>query len=68
MHKKVWIAAGDIVLVGLRDYQDDKADVILKIIPGQSVVGIVVTATRRSAATYHLHNFTELMARGAASP
>jgi translation initiation factor 1A len=23
MHKKVWIAAGDIVLVGLRDYQDD---------------------------------------------
>ena len=30
MHKKVWIAAGDIVLVGLRDYQDDKADVILK--------------------------------------
>lgn len=21
MHKKVWIAAGDIVLVGLRDYQ-----------------------------------------------
>ena len=30
MHKKVWIAAGDIALVGLRDYQDDKADVILK--------------------------------------
>ncbi|KAL0898741.1 hypothetical protein Bca101_082702 [Brassica carinata] len=30
MHKKVWIAAGDIVLVGLRDYQDDKAYVILK--------------------------------------
>ncbi|KAL6134358.1 hypothetical protein ACLB2K_066590 [Fragaria x ananassa] len=30
MHKKVWIAAGDIILVGLRDYQDDKVDVILK--------------------------------------
>ncbi|KAJ9169998.1 hypothetical protein P3X46_018135 [Hevea brasiliensis] len=30
MHKKVWIAAGDIILIGLRDYQDDKADVILK--------------------------------------
>lgn len=30
MHKKVWIAAGDIILVGLHDYQDDKADVILK--------------------------------------
>ncbi|CAL1398683.1 unnamed protein product [Linum trigynum] len=30
MHKKVWISAGDLVLVGLRDYQDDKADIILK--------------------------------------
>lgn len=30
MHKRVWIAAGDIILVGLRDYQDEKADVILK--------------------------------------
>jgi len=30
MRKKVWVAAGDIVLVGLRDYQDEKADVILK--------------------------------------
>ncbi|CAI9764167.1 unnamed protein product [Fraxinus pennsylvanica] len=29
MHKKVWISAGDIILVGLRDYQDNKADVIL---------------------------------------
>ena len=23
--KKVWVSAGDIVLVGLREYQDDKA-------------------------------------------
>ena len=30
MRKKVWVAAGDIVLLGLRDYQDDKADVIHK--------------------------------------
>jgi len=30
MRKKVWIGTGDIVLVGLRDYQDEKADVILK--------------------------------------
>jgi translation initiation factor 1A len=36
MHKKVWIAAGDIVLVGLRDYQDDKADVILKYMNDES--------------------------------
>jgi translation initiation factor 1A len=30
MRKKVWVAAGDIVLISLRDYQDEKADVILK--------------------------------------
>merc|ERR1711865_21653 len=30
MRKKVWVNTGDIVLVGLRDYQDDKADVIQK--------------------------------------
>merc|ERR1712059_46074 len=30
MRKKVWIAQGDIILIGLRDYQDSKADVILK--------------------------------------
>lgn len=30
LHKKVWIQAGDIILVGLRDYQDEKGDVILK--------------------------------------
>ncbi|KAK4801843.1 hypothetical protein SAY86_000046 [Trapa natans] len=30
MHKKVWIAAKDIIYIGLHDYQDEKADVILK--------------------------------------
>jgi len=30
MRKKVWVNTGDIVLVGLREYQDSKADVILK--------------------------------------
>ncbi|KCV73076.1 translation initiation factor 1A [Fonticula alba] len=30
MRKKVWINVGDIVLISLRDFQDDKADVILK--------------------------------------
>jgi len=30
MRKKVWVNQGDIVLIGLRDYQDGKADVILK--------------------------------------
>ncbi|KAI1241567.1 hypothetical protein IHE44_0005043 [Lamprotornis superbus] len=27
---KVWINTSDIILIGLRDYQDNKADVILK--------------------------------------
>ena len=30
MRKKVWVNTGDIVLLGLRDFQDEKADVILK--------------------------------------
>lgn len=30
MRKKVWVNTGDIVLIGLRDFQDGKADVILK--------------------------------------
>lgn len=30
LRKKVWINQGDIILIGLRDYQNAKADVILK--------------------------------------
>lgn len=30
LRKKIWINQGDIVLIGLRDFQDAKADVILK--------------------------------------
>jgi len=30
MRKKVWVNQGDIVLLGLRDFQDDKADVLMK--------------------------------------
>ena len=30
MRKKIWIKQDDIVLIGLRDYQDDKADIIYK--------------------------------------
>ena len=30
LRKKQWINQGDVILVGLRDYQDDKADVIMK--------------------------------------
>lgn len=33
---KVWINQGDIILVGLRDYQDAKADVILKYNPDEA--------------------------------
>lgn len=30
MRKKVWVMVGDIVLVSLRDFQDAKADIIMK--------------------------------------
>ncbi|XP_033100404.1 eukaryotic translation initiation factor 1A, Y-chromosomal-like [Anneissia japonica] len=36
LRKKVWINQADIILVGLRDYQDAKADVILKYTPEEA--------------------------------
>ncbi|KAG7524035.1 eukaryotic translation initiation factor 1A, X-chromosomal [Solea senegalensis] len=36
LRKKVWINTSDIILVGLRDYQDNKADVILKYNPDEA--------------------------------
>nr|WGC76042.1 eukaryotic translation initiation factor 1A [Caligus elongatus] len=36
LRKKVWINQSDIILVGLRDYQDAKADVILKYSPDEA--------------------------------
>ncbi|WAR08337.1 IF1AX-like protein [Mya arenaria] len=36
LRKKVWINSGDIILLGLRDYQDAKADVILKYTPDEA--------------------------------
>jgi translation initiation factor 1A len=32
LRKKVWINAGDIILIGLRDYQDDKVSVCFDLI------------------------------------
>ena len=34
---QVWIQPGDIVLVSLRDYQDDVADIIHKYYKGEAV-------------------------------
>ena len=36
LRKKVWINQSDIILLGLRDYQDQKADVILKYTPDEA--------------------------------
>ncbi|KAI8364792.1 uncharacterized protein BYT42DRAFT_169842 [Radiomyces spectabilis] len=36
MRKKVWINQGDIILLSLREYQDDKADVIGKYSPEEA--------------------------------
>lgn len=36
LRKKVWINLGDIILLGLRDYQDSKADVILRYNPDEA--------------------------------
>ena len=36
MRKRVWVNQGDIVLVSLREFQDDKCDVILKYNPDEA--------------------------------
>merc|ERR1712137_974673 len=36
LRKKVWINQSDIILIGLRDYQDAKADVILRYSPDEA--------------------------------
>jgi translation initiation factor 1A len=35
LKRRVWINNDDIILIGLRDYQDDKADVIMKYSPDE---------------------------------
>ena len=34
--KRVWINMGDVILLGMRDFQDGKADVILKYTPDEA--------------------------------
>jgi translation initiation factor 1A len=36
LRKKVWISTGDILLLGLRDFQDTKCDVILRYTPEEA--------------------------------
>ncbi len=36
MRNKVWITSGDVLLIGLRDFQDLKCDVILKYSPEEA--------------------------------
>jgi len=56
MRKKVWIGVGDIVLIGLRDFQDEKADVIQKYKPDEA---------RRLKAQGHIPDNIQLDAEGA---
>ena len=35
MRRRVWVNTDDIILVGLRDFQSDKADVLLKYTPDE---------------------------------
>jgi len=36
LRKKVWINQGDIILLSLREYQDDKGDVLMKYAPDEA--------------------------------
>lgn len=55
LRKKVWINTGDIILLGLRDFQDDKADVIQKYNPDEA---------RRLKAQGHIPDNIQLDADG----
>ncbi|GER45201.1 eukaryotic translation initiation factor 1A [Striga asiatica] len=55
MHKKVWIAAGDIILVGLRDYQFDCAIVLLLCSANQEFTRMVLFCAK--------HEFTRMKMR-----
>merc|ERR1719402_1902821 len=50
LRKKVWINQSDIVLVGLRDYQDAKADVILKYSSDEGRRTVRLNSTKWTAA------------------
>ncbi|KAG8799449.1 Translation initiation factor 1A [Serendipita sp. 399] len=55
MRKKVWINQGDIILLSLRDFQDDKADVIVKYTADEArnlKASIAQTIKRHSLTAY----------------
>lgn len=49
--RQVWINQGDIILLSLRDFQDDKADVIVKYTADEA----------RSCTSLHHPNFVRLI-------
>jgi initiation factor 1A len=57
LRKKVWINQGDIILLSLRDYQDEKGDVIMKY-SGKSAPSITsldsLLAVSGSSLSFHI--------------
>jgi translation initiation factor 1A len=55
LRKKVWITTGDVLLVGLREFQDAKCDVIIRYTPEEArslkAYGEVPDGTRINEAT-----------------
>ena len=60
----MWINQSDIILVGLRDYQDNKADVILKYTPDEArnlkAYGELPESGMHSFLVVFLSHFVEL--------
>jgi translation initiation factor 1A len=61
MYKKVWINKDDIVLVSIREYQDDKCDIIFKYTPDEFKLlkkyGEIVENSNTITNTYDLIEF-----------
>ena len=63
MRRRVWINAGDIVLIGLREFQEDKADIIHKYstdearqLQVRSLIYVIVTLAYTHTHTY-IHTY-----------
>ncbi|TBU62849.1 nucleic acid-binding protein, partial [Dichomitus squalens] len=62
MRKKVWINQGDIILLSLRDFQDDKADVIVKYTADEARSRMSCPLSRPSPTRGFSHDIPSLLA------
>lgn len=67
LRKKVWINQGDIILLSLRDYQDEKGDVILKYSADEArslkAYGELPESAKINETDTYVHLFTSVLTK-----